>query len=217
MKTIKTSSWLLLSVVLFFSCERELETEGLSRITFYPVITMNGEEWITLLQGSTYTDPGVIATIDDQPVEVSVTQMPNPNQMPDPNVPGVYVTTYTATNKDGYSISVTRKVGVISPETAAMDLSGRYKRNAGAGGISTVTRLGPGFYQTDNVGGVAQPGPATTVRFFHYEGNKVYGPPQNVGGSIFSVINGTVTPGVSYSWVVINPGYGEVLRTFEKL
>jgi hypothetical protein len=217
MKKIKTNTWLLLTVLLLLSCERDLETEGLSRITNYPVMTMLGDEWVVVMQGGTYTDPGATATIAGQPVEVSITQMPTPNQMPDPNVPGVYVTTYTATNEDGYSISITRKIGVISPAAAAQDLSGQYKRNAGAGGISTITRLGPGFYQTDNVGGVAQPGPATTVKFFHYEGNTLNGPPQDVGGSEFSVIDGTVTPGVSYSWVVINPGYGDALRTFEKL
>jgi hypothetical protein len=217
MKNIKTNTWLLMTLVLFLACERDLETEGISRVTYYPVITLNGEEWITILQGGTYTDPGATATIDNQPVELSVTQWPNPGQLPDPNVAGVYVTTYTATNKDGFSISKTRKIGVIAPDAATLDLSGRYQRTAGAAGISTITRLGPGFYQTDNVGGVAQPGPSTTVRFFHYAEDKLYGPPQAVGGSIFSVVDGTVTPGESYSWVVINPTYADVLRTFVKL
>jgi len=207
---ILVSALILLSSFFLLSCEKDDSTVNISSITTYPLITLKGEEWVVIPQGGTYTDPGVEATIGDEPVEVVVTNSP------DPNTPGVYETTYTATNKEGYSASVTRKVGVISPETAAMDISGQYKRNAGAGGISTITKLGPGYYQTDNVGGVAVPGPEVTVRFFHYEGNTLYGPPQDVQGSTFSVIDGTLKPGVSYSWSVINSSYGNALRTFVK-
>lgn len=212
-KNIFKASWMLLGAFFLLSCEKDDATEHISKVTTYAVLDMKGEEWVVVPQGGTYTDAGAEAAIGDTPAEVSVTYSP---KAPDPNVPGVYVITYTATNEDGFSASVTRKVGVISAATAAMDLSGKYKRNAGAGGISTITKLGPGFYQTDNVGGVAEPGPSTTVRFFHFEGNKLAGPPQDVLGSTFSVIDGTVIPGVSYSWIVINSGYGDAMRTFVK-
>ena len=200
----------LLSSCFFLSCEKDDDTEHISTVTTYPVLELKGEEWIVVPQGGSYTDAGVEATLGGEPVEVAVTNLP------DPNVPGVYVITYTATNPDGFSVSITRKVGVISAATAAMDISGQYKRNAGAEGVSTITKLGPGFYQTDNVGGVAAPGPSTTVKFFHYEGNHLEGPPQDVLGSVFSIIDGTLNPGVSYTWTVINPGYGDAPRTFVK-
>jgi hypothetical protein len=212
-KNILVSALMLLSSFFLLSCEKEDETEHISKVTTYAVVKLKGEEWVALPQGGTYTDAGAEATIGEKPVEITTTYTPS---APNPDVPGVYVITYTATNEDGFSASVTRKVGVISPATAAMDLSGSYKRNAGAEGISTVTKLAPGLYQTDNVGGVAEGGPATTVKFFHYEGDKLYGPPQNVQGSTFSVVDGTVKPGVSYSWVVINSGYGDAMRTFVK-
>jgi len=207
---ILAAAFILLASVFLFSCEKDDETANISRVTTYPLISLKGEEWVPLLQGGSFTDPGVDATIGGEPVEVEVTGAPNTS------VPGVYVITYTATNEDGFSASVTRKVGVIAPAAAAMDLTGKYKRNAGVGGISTITKLGPGFYQSDNAGGVADPGPESTVKFFHYEGNKIYGPPQDVQGTTFSVIDGTVTPGVSYTWTVIASGYGDAPRTFVK-
>jgi hypothetical protein len=207
---ILVSALMLFSSFFLFSCEKEDATEHISRITTYPILTLKGDAWVSIPQGGTFTDPGAEATIGGKPVEVTVTNKPNLNAA------GVYLTTYSVTNEDGFAASVTRPVIVISPVAAAMDISGKYKRNAGANGVSTVTKLGPGMYQTDNVGGVAAPGPSTTVKFFHYDVDKLYGPPQDVLGSTFSVIDGTINPGVSYSWVVINSGYGTAVRTFVK-
>ncbi|MGV3505137.1 MAG: immunoglobulin-like domain-containing protein [Adhaeribacter sp.] len=212
-KNIFKASWMLLSAFFLLSCEKDDATEHISKVTTYAVLDLKGDEFVVVPQGGTYTDAGAEALIGQTPAEVEVSYSP---KAVDPNVPGVYVITYTATNEDGFSASITRKVGVISAATAAMDISGKYKRDAGAFGVSTVTKLGPGFYQTDNVGGVAAGGPSTTVKFFHYEGNKLAGPPQDVMGSTFSVIDGTLNPGVSYSWIVINSGYGAAMRTFVK-
>ena len=203
---------LVLAMALtLLGCEKDDETAHVSRVTTYPVITMSGEEWNVIAQGESFTDPGATAMEGEAQIEYTTTGSV------DTNTPGVYVITYAAVNSDGFSTSATRKIGVISPEAAAIDLSGEYQRNAGAGGVSTVTMLAPGFYQTDNVGGVAEPGPATTVRFYHYDVNELGVPPQDVLGSTFSAVDATVIPGESYSWIVINSGYGDALRTFVKL
>ncbi|WP_299825074.1 immunoglobulin-like domain-containing protein [uncultured Pontibacter sp.] len=199
-------------IVVFLSgCEKDDETAKVSFVTTYPIVNINGEQWNVLMVGEAFTDPGAEALEGETPIEVTTTGAV------DVNTPGVYVLTYTAFNQEGFSASATRYVGVITPEAAAIDLSGQYKRNAGAEGVSTVTLIEPGLYQTDNIGGVAAPGPATTVRFFHYDVGQLGVPPQDVQGSLFSAVDGTVIPGVSYSWAVINPGYGDVLRTFVKL
>ncbi len=194
-----------------YSCEKDDETAHVSFVTTYPTVTLNGEEWNVVPQGEAFTDSGAVAMEGDKEIDVTT------SGTVDTSTPGVYLITYTATNSDGFSASATRKIGVISPEAAAIDLSGQYQRNAGAGGISTVTRLEPGFYTSDNVGGVADPGPSTTVRFYHYDVDEIAAPPQDVLGSTFETVDGSVIPGVSYSWVVLNSGYGDALRTFVKL
>ncbi len=214
MKIINRFLFTALAVIASFAlqgCEKDDETANVSFVTTYPVVTMAGEQWIAIPVGGTFTDPGATATVGESSTEVTV------SGTVDTNVPGVYVITYTATNPENFSASATRYVGVIAPEAAAIDLSGQYRRTAGALGVSTVTRIAPGLYETDNVGGVAEPGPETTVRFFHYEGTTLAVPEQDVQGSTFSAEDATVIPGVSYSWSVINAGYGDVLRTFVKI
>jgi hypothetical protein len=201
---------LFLTAVLFSGCERVLDTEGISRITNYAIITLNGEQWNTIPVGGTFTDPGASAKAGDEEVEVKVS-----GDVVDPTKPGVYTIVYTATNKDGYAATERRYVGVIAPDAAAQNLSGQYKRNAGAQGVATITRIADGFYFSNNVGGTAATD--TGVYFYHFTGNQLGVPPQLVNGSLFYCTDATVNLGVSYSWVVVNSGYGPALRTFVKL
>lgn len=199
---------------LLFSCEKD--TEGISKTTFYPVFDMQGEQFQTILVGENYTDSAVTATEGEETIEVTATGSV------DTSTPGVYVFSYSATNRDGFTRTINRYVGVIDPAVADVDLSGQYKRNAGALGVSTVKKLGIGHYTTDNIGGVATPGPSTTIHFFNTTGTKLEAPAQEApGGAIFSIKNGSYVPSGNtasqYSWVVINPGYGTALRTFVRL
>ena len=205
------AAMLSVMALLLPGCEKDDETANVSFVTTYPVVTLLGDQWEVLQVGETFTDAGAEAFEGETAIDFTT------SGSVDTSVPGVYVLTYTAVNQDGYSSSERRYVGVITPEAAAIDLSGTYQRNAGAGGISTVTQIEPGLFETDNIGGVADPGPATTVRFFHYDVGLLGVPPQNVQGSEFAAIDATVIPGVSYTWSVINTGYGAAPRTFVKL
>ncbi|MDQ3142308.1 MAG: DUF5011 domain-containing protein [Bacteroidota bacterium] len=209
MKKYILIGFLFTSLFLVSSCEEE--TVNVSRITYYPEITLAGEQWNTVKQGGSFTDLGVKAFEGDTEIIPVVG-----GDVVNTNVPGVYTITYTALNKDGYSATEYRYVGVIAPDVEGIDLSGQYKRTAGAKGVSTVTKISDNFYTSDNVGGVASPGLATTVRFYHYQGNKLGVPPQIVAGSLFSCDMSTVEVGVKYSWRVLNSGYGTALRTFIK-
>lgn len=200
----------LFSVLLFVSCEKEKETGDLSKITYYPLITLNGDQWNTIDAGGTFTDPGVVAKEGD--AEISVTT----EGSVDVNTPGVYTIKYTAVNKDGFDASAYRYVGVISPNVKGTDMSGSYKRNAGALGVSTVTKISDNFYYANNVGGIAVPDPSVSVYFYHYDTGKLGVPFQFTPGNAFECVNATVELGVKYSWVVINSGYGTALRTFIK-
>lgn len=215
-KTFKMKKYSLIclifsSLFLMISCNSN-EGIDVSRITFYPIITLEGQQWNTVKQGATFVDLGVKAF--EGPTEIIPTVG---GDVVNTNVPGVYTITYTAFNKDGYSATEYRYVGVIAPDVEGIDMSGKYRRTAGAMGVSTVTKISDNFYMTDNVGGVASPGPATTVRFYHYQGNKLGVPPQLVAGSLFTADMSTVDIGVSYSWRVINSGYGTALRKFVKI
>jgi hypothetical protein len=212
-----TSAFLLILSFGFSSCEKDDDTENVSTVTTYPIVTLKGDEFVSIPVGGTFNDPGVNATIGGAAVEPV-----KGGDAIDPSKPGVYIVTYTATNPEGFSTIAKRYVGVIAPDAAALDLSGNYKRNAGALGVSKVTKVGTGLYTTDNIGGVAVGGPLTSAHFYHTTGTKLVLPSQvNEGGETFSAESATYkfavgTTPAQYTWTVINPGYGTTARTFVK-
>lgn len=206
--------FLLLVSPVFMACDRDLETEGISRVTNFPLISLNGEQFVSIPVGGSFSDPGASATESGAPISFTTTGTV------DVNTAGVYLITYTATNKDGFKVSTSRYVGVIAPDAAAMDITGKYKRDAGAMGVMDVKKLGIGHYTSDNIGGVAVGGPTTTVHFYHTKGTTLVVPEQTVtGGQVFSATNSVYVPGppAAIKWVVINPGYGTAVRNFIKL
>lgn len=195
------------------ACERDLETEGISRVTNFPLISLKGDQFVSIPVGGTFTDPGASATEGGAPINFTT------EGTVDASKPGVSIITYTATSADGFSVSASRYVGVIAPDAAAKDLTGKYKRDIGAQGVMDVKKLGIGHYTSDNIGGVAVGGPSTTVHFYNTTGNTLVVPEQTVsGGQVFSATNSVYVPGppAEINWVVINPGYGTALRKFIK-
>ncbi|WP_229206247.1 DUF5011 domain-containing protein [Dyadobacter fermentans] len=192
------------------SCE-DKTTEGISSITNYPIITIKGDQWNVVNVGGTFTDAGATATEGGQDIAVKVVGTV------DTKTPGVYILEYQAVNKDGFSSVDYRYVGVISAAAAAVDISGKYQRNAGAFGVSTVTRVKGNLYKTDNVGGVLAPAAGETVYFYYYDKGKIECPYQLTPGNSFECESESIKEGVSYSWIVLNPLFGTALRTFEKL
>ena len=201
---------IVLALFAAFSCEEDKVTEGISSITYYPVITLKGEQWNQVAVGGTFTDPGATAKEGDTEIQVKV------SGTVDTKTPGVYVITYDAVNKDGYSSTEYRYIGVISA-AATTDITGSYQRNAGANGVSKVTKVSGNLYKADNVGGVAVPAPGDAVLFYYFDKGKIGVPYQLTPGNAFECTNASIKEGVSYSWVVINPGFGTALRTFVKL
>src|SRR5688572_15246623 len=107
-----------LVALLFTSCERDLETDGITKkITYYAVITLEGEQWNVVPVGGSWSDPGAKAEEDgvEIPLEVGGDEV-------DTSTPGIYTITYTAINKDGYPSVERRHIGVITPAALAADL-----------------------------------------------------------------------------------------------
>lgn len=201
---------ILTAFVLFFtSCEKE--TEGISKETTFPVLNRAGEETIYLKKGDVFTDPGVSATEGDQKLEVKTSGTVNTS------VQGVYTITYSAINSDGYPGSITRRVVVsdISAEAAAIDLSGSYARDTN-GSLAVWTKVAPGVYSVFNPGGA--PGTDLTVIVFNPTISRIFIPEQvSSDGSITSSSSEVYNPATgTYSWIIVNSGYGAALRTFVK-
>ena len=204
-----------LSIIASCSKDKIINTHdrvGISKVTYYPILTLTGNAIIAIPNGTAYTDPGVKAQAAgvDVPVTTSGTL--------DVKTDGVYTLTYSAVNSDGYSASATRKVVVYTTaaDAAANDLSGNYARTTN-GSVATWTKIAPGVYTVFNPGGA--PGTNLTVVAINPSGFNISIPEQLASdGSPTSSTNESYTNSnpAKYSWKIVNPGYGTGLRTFIK-
>lgn len=201
----------------FSSCEKEPSfnypdgTVGISKVTVYPIITLKGDARVILAKGSTFTDAGVTAVIGTTAITPVVTGLPDMTKA------GFYNVTYTATNTDGFSASVIRQVIVYDATSAAaaQDLSGTYTRSSN-GLTSTWTKIAPGFYSVLNPGGAVDTD--LTVVAFNSTLTAISIPSQiDSDGTTTSSKSESYDPATkSYTWIIVNPGYGAGARTFVK-
>jgi len=214
-----------LKYILFFSlflsvmgCEKTEEIHntdtkvGISRVTFFPVMEMSGNAAMSIVKGTTFTDPGVKATEAEKEIPVTV------DGTVDANTPGFYRLTYSATNKDGFPASLERIVVVLpEAEKDGIDLSGEYKAIGGAPSNAIVTKLDKGLYYTTNCwgGGSLAVIPAY---FISTDGKTVSIPLQNLNngaGRIVTQAPGTYNAGL-ITWTVSRLDFPSGVLTLEK-
>jgi hypothetical protein len=141
------------SAIGFSSCKKDefhnTDTHvGISDVTVYPTFKMSGERYVSIVKGNNFTEPGVTATEGSTNLQVTTSGSVDINKV------GVYDIVYSATNKDGFSGSVTRTVAVLpSAENAGVDISGKYDNVGSFTYTATVQKLAPGFYVSDNIWG----------------------------------------------------------------
>lgn len=208
----------LLSLLAVMGCaEKETfnntqEKVGISRVIYFPIVSLKGDRYVYVAAGSAYTEEGVNSKVGDADVPFTVTGTVNTA------VAGVYTLTYTAANSDGFTSSVVRTVAVYSTDASAAsnDFSGNYARSTN-GSVAVWTKEGPGVYSVFNPGGA--PGTNLTVIVFNATGNTIKIPSQQTNdGNVTTSAEEVYNPGspASYSWKIVNPGYGTALRTFVK-
>lgn len=106
---------LALAAVGFTSCEKD--TEGLTGITVYPVLTMEGPSKDLVIAGQPYQDPGCVATLDGEDVSDEIQVITDMNlQSP---APGYYTITYRVVNSDGFDATAKRNVLVTDANDKA--------------------------------------------------------------------------------------------------
>jgi hypothetical protein len=209
---------LIAFLAIISSCSKDpiistADRVGISKVTYYPIITLTGNSIIAIANGTAFTDPGVKATAgtSDVPVITSGTV--------DTNTDGVYTLTYSSTNKDGFSSTAARTVVVYTTDAGAEanDLSGSYLR-AATGELAIWTKIAPGVYTVQNPGG-ATVGRSLVVVAINPTGLTILIPEQKASdGSLSSSSNESYTNSnpPAYTWKFLNPGYGTGLRTFVK-
>lgn len=185
------------------SCTKEVSTEGISRVTNFANITMNGDQTIIVPCGSDFVDPGVEATENGEPVEVVTVNNPG-TYFGEPevntNVMDFYSIDYSATNSDGFSGSTTRNVIVACSSDLVNSFEGVYTSTVVRNGsvdpkyqnlkYVIINNLGNGKYAlSDAIGG-------------YYDFGRGYGPGYAATGVTFTVNDG----GISFQGVPTGVG-----------
>ena len=131
---------IILSVILasslFVSCEEDT-TGGVSKITNYPLIEVLGDDPVFVAQGSTYTDPGAIATEGgvEIPYVTTASGVFRGESSINTAVTDEYQVTYTATNVDGFNASASRKVIVYKTGNLVDSIEGVYTCTISRNGV----------------------------------------------------------------------------------
>ncbi|WP_422349135.1 BT_2262 family domain-containing protein [Flagellimonas sp.] len=116
---------------LLFSCSSDMETGNVSRLTYFPIITMNGDAELLVPFDSTFEDPGATADAGGSSVEV-VTSASGTYQGADgvdTSVPDNYLVTYSAQNDDGFDGTAIRNVWVANTGDLVNSIEGLYLAN----------------------------------------------------------------------------------------
>jgi hypothetical protein len=131
MKTI-FSNLILISFLAFIqSCEKELSSEGVSKLTYYVTIELTHGSIVTNPKGSAFVDPGYKAM--EGPTDVTGKVVVDGSV--DVSKVGLYELTYKVSNTDGFVSSVSRTVIVYDPAAPSTDITGNY--------LSDVSRISP--------------------------------------------------------------------------
>jgi len=167
MKKIIYSLMLIGSMFGLTGCQ-DITTEDHSVITYYVAFEMQGDPLMLVTVGTSYTEPGVIAT--EKGVDVT-SSVQIGGDVVDPNTIGLYKVVYSGTNIDGFTTSIERTVIVCNPAVTT-DISGTYKSVTGthrknlstqatvpyAGYPIVITKIAPGFFGiSDFFGGYYHP------------------------------------------------------------
>lgn len=201
---------MIVSGLLLTSCEES--TDGVSKVTAYANLTMNGDALVVLTQGDTYTEAGVTAEADGKVLPVTITGAV------DTSKPTVYKLRYSATNSDGFPAAVTRTVIVLSNKPSTIDLTGTFFRS---GNPNNVTKLGNRHYFTDNATGYTVGDPnVLQMEFYNIDDKQVYAPfkadASSTGIDAESNI-GTITDQNNWKWsITATAFFGTADRIFKR-
>ena len=134
------------------SCEKT--SEGLTGITYYPVISLEGDSYMVVPKGETFVDPGYTAELNGEDFSSQVSVSSNVNT----SKSGVYSISYSAVNEDGFAASVIRTVVVLDLEDPiegfyTVDPSSNRNGTAYGGYEVLIINEGDDYFVDDLLGG----------------------------------------------------------------
>ena len=153
-----------LTSMVLLACKGELETEGISRITYFPEFVLEGDELMVISPGDPFTEPGVKALengVELQVESVVTGRFTGYKGSAIGTASDEYTVTYSAVNQDGFPGSATRTILAVNTGDFAPSIEGIYSsttiRTTGEAyeGIRVlIWKTGPDTYEiSQGIGG----------------------------------------------------------------
>lgn len=187
-----------LAALAITSCSKD--TEGVTGITYYPVIELDGPIYDQAPAGHAYVDPGYSASLNGEDYTQNV-KVTSALDFADPK-PGYYSISYSAVNSDGFSATATRYVLVAEADDKA---SGYYSTDPTSFRVASGNTVYYGdsyfVYVAGNGDGTYE---VSDLLAGWYEYRAGYGSSYALGGELAIADDGTVSLVDSYL-----PGWGD--------
>ena len=136
-------------LVLATGCEKT--SKGHTQIVNYPIITLLGDNPYVIQLGGGYKEPGYTATLAGEDYTSHVTIDSNVN----PDIPGIYSVSYSASNSDGYSWTLNRDVYVLNPGGVANVYLSNCWNNSGSRNYKNIpiviSPISDGVYEIEDL------------------------------------------------------------------
>ena len=199
-KNILYTMLFALVALVMASCG-DKKSEGLSRITYYPSIQLEGDSYLVWEKGVAYEEPGYVSELNGEDVTSQVTV----SGAVDVNKSGIYTLTYTTVkNSDGFDASASRTVVVLDSSSA---IEGFYMNQATSNRNGTAYGKNFQVLVIDNGDGTISVDDLLGGWYCQRAG---YGTKYAMSGVLGVAEDGTLTLIDSYI-----PGWGDGLDSFE--
>jgi hypothetical protein len=176
MKKVLILSFAALAITLG-ACKKSTTTENVTKYTVaphFPTITLSGDQYYSINIGG--TAPAISATAYDS-VTKEVCEVKQAAVGVDNTKPGLYPVALSSRNKDGFFSSINAFVAVTDID-AAKNISGNYRRTAGAQGVSEVSQVKRGLYYSSNIFGATAAASIGGFYFVHVDDSTIIIPSQ---------------------------------------
>jgi hypothetical protein len=216
MKKIIIASLALATIAGLNACKKTNKVVSTVETASIPTITLSGDQFYSIpINGAL---PTISATAyDSVRKEVCVTKVEAGTL--DNKTPGLYPVAIRATNSLGM-YSKQNVFVAVTDVPAAFDLSGNYRRTAGAMGIAEVSKVKTGLYYSSNIFGATAASSIAGFYFLHVNDSTIIIPVQETdfGSMEVSDVTFKMVPGgdTLYKYALQTLTTNSVIRTFIK-
>lgn len=121
-----------LVAVTLLGCNVDLESEGISRITYFPEFILQGEEFYLIDEGEDFVEPGIKVLEQGSEIPYTSTFRGRYTGYSGSTIgkeADQYNLTYNAVNKDGFAASESRTIAGVNTGDLVTSIEGAYSAN----------------------------------------------------------------------------------------